>query len=113
MATSPTAAAHASSASERSKRAARHRHQRQPHTSRGRGHSLLQVVAKAGGPTSLAVTVKAGEGETFSVSVGGETKADLTMKKGEPNYVGDAEFSAVDITEVAQQPPSLPTASTR
>ncbi len=74
---------------------------------------LLQVVAKAGGPTSLAVTVKAGEGETFSVSVGGETKADLTMKKGEPNYVGDAEFSAVDITEVAQQPPSLPTASTR
>ena len=66
---------------------------------KGRGHSF-RAVAKAGGPTSLAVTVKAGEGETFSVSVGGEAKADLTMKKGEPNYVGDAGFSAVDITEV-------------
>ena len=43
--------------------------------------------------------VRGGENETFSLTVGGETKAGLSMKKGE-GYVGDAAFSAVKITGV-------------
>ncbi len=66
---------------------------------KGRGNSF-RVVAKTPGPSDLSVTVKAGEEETFSVTVGGETKAGLTMKKGEANYVGDAAFGAVDIADV-------------
>jgi hypothetical protein len=64
-----------------------------------RGHSF-RVVAKAAGTSGLTVTIKAGEGDAFSVTVGDEAKADLVMKKGEPNYIGDATFATVDITEV-------------
>ena len=66
---------------------------------KGRGNAF-KVVAKATGPSNLSVTIKAGEEDTFSVTVGGETKAGLTMKKGEDTYVGNVTFSAVEITDV-------------
>jgi hypothetical protein len=66
---------------------------------KGRGNSF-KVVAKNPGPSDLSVTVKAGEEETFSLSVGGETKSGLTMKKDEENFVGNVQFSAVEITDV-------------
>ncbi|MGC9347763.1 MAG: phage tail sheath family protein [Anaerolineae bacterium] len=64
-----------------------------------RGNSFT-VTSKTPGPSSLSVTIKAGEEDTFSVTVGGETKSGLTMKKGEDNFVGNVEFSAVEISDV-------------
>jgi phage tail sheath protein FI len=61
--------------------------------------SAFTVTAKVAGPSNLVVNVKAGEEGTFSVSVGGETKSGLSMKKGE-NYVGDAEFATVTLSDV-------------
>ena len=66
---------------------------------KGRGNAF-KVVAKTTGPSNLSVTIKAGEEDTFSVTVGDETKAGLTMKKGEANFVGDAAFSTVELTDV-------------
>jgi hypothetical protein len=66
---------------------------------KGRGNSF-RVVAKGPGPSDLTVTIKAGEEETFSVTVGSETKAGLTMKKGEANFVGDTAFGAVAVVDV-------------
>ena len=77
---------------------------------KGRGSSF-KVVTKAAGPSDLTVVVKAEEEDTFSVAVGGETKTGLTMKKGEANYVGDAAFTAVDITGVGSAT-ALPTEGT-
>ena len=68
-------------------------------SAKGRGNSF-RVVAKTPGPSDLTVTITAGEDDTFSVTVGSETKAGLTMKKGEPNFIGDAKFAAVDIADV-------------
>ena len=63
--------------------------------------SSFKVVAKVPGPgaNGLTVTVKATGEESFSLTVGGETKSGLVMKKGE-GYVGDATFDAVSITDV-------------
>lgn len=63
--------------------------------------SSFKVVAKVPGPgaNGLTVTVKATGEESFSLTVGGETKSGLVMKKGE-GYVGDATFDAVIITDV-------------
>jgi uncharacterized protein len=65
----------------------------------GRGNAF-KVTAKTPGPSDLQVTVKAGEEETFSVTVGGETKGGLTMKKDEENFLGNAEFAAVEISNI-------------
>ncbi|MGC9466977.1 MAG: phage tail sheath subtilisin-like domain-containing protein [Anaerolineae bacterium] len=65
----------------------------------GRGNSF-KVTAKVPGPSDLNVTIKAGEEDTFSMSVGGETKGGLTMKKGEDNFIGNAKFSAVEVSDV-------------
>jgi phage tail sheath protein FI len=75
--------------------------------SKVKGNSF-KVVAKIPGPgaNGLTVTVKAAGEEAFSLTVGGETKAGLVMKKGE-GYVGDAAFEAVTITEVSA-PTALP-----
>ncbi len=66
---------------------------------KGRGNSF-KVTARIPGPSDLNVTVKGGEEDTFSITIGGETKAGLTMKKGEENFVGDAEFAAAEISDV-------------
>ncbi len=70
-----------------------------------RGTSF-KVTAKSAGPSDLSVTIKSGEEETFTMSVGGETKSGLTTKKGEANYVGDAQFSAVNISDVGSTAPA-------
>jgi phage tail sheath protein FI len=59
----------------------------------------FKVTAKMAGPSNLVVNVKAAEESTFSISVGGETKTGLTMKKGE-NYVGDATFATVTLSDI-------------
>jgi uncharacterized protein len=66
---------------------------------KGRGNSF-RVVAKAPGPSGLSVSIKAGEEDSFTLTAGSETKAGLTMKKGEATFVGDAAFNAVDIVDV-------------
>lgn len=63
--------------------------------------SSFKLVSKVPGPGSngLKVVVKYTGEDAFSLTVGGETKAGLTMKKGE-GYVGDAAFEAVTVSEV-------------
>ena len=67
---------------------------------RNKGGSF-KVTAKNAGPgaNGLQVTVTATGEEHFALTVGGETKAGLTMKKGE-GFVGDAHFEVVTISEV-------------
>jgi hypothetical protein len=60
--------------------------------------SAFTVTSKAAGPTNLVVNVKGGEEGTFSLSIGSEVKPGLSMKKGE-NYVGDATFTAVTLSD--------------
>ena len=69
--------------------------------------SSFKVVSKFPGPgaNGTAVTVKAAGEDTFTVSVGAETKT-LSMKKGE-GFVGDAAFETVAITDVGA-PAALP-----
>jgi hypothetical protein len=57
------------------------------------------VTAKTPGPSDLSVTIRPGEEDTFSVTVGGETKSGLSMKKGD-TYIGDAKFATVAISDV-------------
>ncbi|MBN1248280.1 MAG: hypothetical protein JXC32_11525, partial [Anaerolineae bacterium] len=65
----------------------------------GRGNSF-KVTAKSPGPSDLKVSIKAGEEETFSMTVGSETKSGLTMKKEDDNFIGKAAFAAVDISNI-------------
>lgn len=64
--------------------------------------TAFKVTAKNAGPVAntLPVTIKSTGDDTFSMSVGTESQPVLTMKKGE-NYVGDAKFEAVTISNVA------------
>jgi len=75
--------------------------------SKVKGNSF-KVVSKFPGPgaNGLTVTVKAVGEDSFSLTVGSETKAGLVMKKGE-GYVGDAAFDSVTITDVGG-PTALP-----
>ena len=61
----------------------------------------FKVMAKVSGPqgNELVVTVKVTGEETFSLTVGKETREGLTMKKGD-TYVGGAQFENVTIGEV-------------
>jgi phage tail sheath protein FI len=79
--------------------------------SSGRGNSF-KVTAKVPGPggNELVVNIKSTGEDTFTMSVGGETKEGLTMKKGD-THAGDAEFSAVDISSVGSAS-SMPTEGT-
>lgn len=63
--------------------------------------SSFRVTAKLPGPNGndLLVVIKASGEDSFSVSIGGETKTGLTLKKGE-SFVGDAVFEAVTILDV-------------
>ena len=66
--------------------------------SKGRGASF-RVAAKSPGGTGLVASTKIAEGDTFSLSIGGEVRSGLTMKPGE-NYVGDAIFALATIEAV-------------
>jgi phage tail sheath protein FI len=63
--------------------------------------SSFKLTAKVGGPqgNELVATVKLTGEDTFTLSVGSETREGLSMKKGE-NYVGNAQFDLVTISEV-------------
>jgi phage tail sheath protein FI len=65
---------------------------------KGKGNAFT-VTAKIAGPggNALTVVIKQVDEESFNMSVGGETKAGLSMKKGE-NFVGDAIFEKVTIS---------------
>jgi phage tail sheath protein FI len=67
---------------------------------KSKGNSF-KVIANVPGPdgNNLTVTIKEGEEETFTMSVGGETKSGLTLKKGD-GYIGDATFQVVQIANV-------------
>jgi phage tail sheath protein FI len=69
-----------------------------PSTAKG---NSFKVTAKIPGPAGneLVVNIKTKEEGTFTMSVGGETKSGLTMKKGE-SHVGDAKFETVTISSV-------------
>jgi hypothetical protein len=74
--------------------------------SKVKGNSF-KVVSKFPGPgaNGTAVTIKAAGEDSFTVSVGSESKT-LVMKKGE-GFVGDAAFETVTITDVGA-PTALP-----
>jgi phage tail sheath protein FI len=80
-----------------------------PSTAKG---NSFKVTAKVPGPAGneLVVSIKTTEEGTFTVSVGGETKSGLTMKKGE-SHVGDVEFETVTISSVGSAS-ATPTAGT-
>ncbi|MCJ7624774.1 MAG: phage tail sheath subtilisin-like domain-containing protein [Anaerolineaceae bacterium] len=65
-----------------------------------KGNSF-KVVATTAGPVGndLVVSIKATGEDTFTMNVGSETKAGLTVKKGE-NFIGDADFGTVKVTNV-------------
>jgi uncharacterized protein len=68
---------------------------------KGKSGNSFKVVSKFPGPgaNGLSVMVKSGEEDSFSLTVGKETKT-VTMKKGE-GFVGDAAFELVTITDVS------------
>jgi hypothetical protein len=74
---------------------------------KGKAGTSFKVVSKFPGPgaNGLAVTIKSGEADAFTITVGSESKT-AVMKKGE-GYVGDAAFELVTISDVggATNPP--------
>ncbi len=75
-------------------------------TAKGRGNSF-KVTAKTPGPggNDLVVKIKTTGEDTFAMNVGQETKSNLTMKKDEENFVGNATFDAVTISAVGNSLP--------
>ena len=65
----------------------------------------FRVTARIPGPggNDLVVKITPGAEDTFTMSVGAETRSGLTVKKGGENYVGDAGFAAVIISSVGPQ----------
>jgi len=61
----------------------------------------FKVTAKVGGPqgNELVVTVKMTGEDNFALTIGNETVAGLTMKKGD-THVGSAQFTQATISEV-------------
>ncbi len=67
---------------------------------KSKGNSF-KVISRVPGPAGneIAVKIKATDEETFSMSVGGENKARLSMKKGE-NYIGETTFEKVTVENI-------------
>jgi phage tail sheath protein FI len=72
---------------------------------KGKANAFKVTAATAGpGGNKLTVTIKAAGEDAFNMTVGGQTRTNLSMKKGE-NYVGDAQFDAVTISAVGTAMP--------
>jgi uncharacterized protein len=73
----------------------------------GKGKSLTVTAKQAGaGGNDYTVTIKNDDkGETFTLTIGSESKAGLVMKKGE-GYVGDAAFEAIAISDTGTANPA-------
>ncbi len=69
--------------------------------------TAFRVTAKAAGPAgnNLVVSIKAGDDDTFTMSVGGQTKSGLTIAKGD-NQISADTFDAVSVSHVGS---ALPT----
>jgi phage tail sheath protein FI len=69
--------------------------------------TAFRLTAKAAGPAgnNLVVSIKAGDDDTFSMSVGGQTKSGLTVAKGD-NQISADTFDAVSVSHVGS---ALPT----
>lgn len=67
---------------------------------KGKGNSFT-IKAKIAGPggNDLPVEIKYTSEDTFDLTVGGESKTNLSMKKGE-NYIGDVLFEKVTIVDI-------------
>ena len=63
--------------------------------------TAFKVSAKVGGPqgNEIVVTVKMTGEDTFALTIGNETVAGLSMRKGD-NFVGSAQFTLATISEV-------------
>lgn len=63
--------------------------------------SSFKIAARSAGPAAnnIAAVISAAGEDAFNLTIGGETKTGLTMKKGE-NYVGDAAFESVVISDI-------------
>ncbi|HUF39598.1 MAG TPA: phage tail sheath subtilisin-like domain-containing protein [Anaerolineales bacterium] len=69
--------------------------------------NAFRVTAKIAGPdgNKMTVIIKAGEEGAFSMSVGGQSKSDLTVAKGD-NQIATDTFDAVTISHVGSSPPA-------
>ena len=66
---------------------------------KGKGMTVTAKLAGESGNDLAVIINNDSEGDTFTMSVGGETHANLTMKKGD-SYVGNVEFTAVTIPDL-------------
>ncbi|MCA9936573.1 MAG: phage tail sheath subtilisin-like domain-containing protein [Ardenticatenaceae bacterium] len=73
----------------------------------GKGKGITVTAKQAGvGGNDYTVTIKADEkGDTFTMTVGTETKSGLTMKKGD-GFVGDVEFETVTLSDYSTTVPA-------
>ncbi|MCD4752002.1 MAG: phage tail sheath subtilisin-like domain-containing protein [Anaerolineaceae bacterium] len=64
------------------------------------------ATARQVGPVgnALKISIKVAADETFTISVGGETKSGISMKKGEA-YIGGAEFETITISKIGAEVP--------
>jgi len=69
-----------------------------PSSSKG---NSFKIISKIPGPqgNDLVASIKTAEDETFTVRIGDQVISGLSMKKGE-NYIGDAVFEKVEITDI-------------
>jgi len=72
----------------------------------GEKGTAFRVAAKAAGPggNKLIVSIKPGEGNTFTMSVGGQTQSGLTVAKGD-TQIGADTFDAVSVSHVGTAEP--------
>jgi hypothetical protein len=69
--------------------------------------NAFRVTANTAGPggNNLVVHIKAGEGDTFSMSVAGQSKAGLTLAKGDNQIAADT-FDSVSVTHMGTGVPA-------
>ncbi len=69
--------------------------------------TAFRVTAATAGPdgNKLVVHIKAGEGDTFSMSVGGQSKSGLTVAKGD-NQIASDTFDAVTVSHIGSTGPA-------
>ena len=69
--------------------------------------TAFRVTAKSAGPAGnkLVVSIKAGDDDTFTMSVGGQSKSGLTLAKGD-NQIGADTFDAVTVSHVGTGAPA-------
>lgn len=71
---------------------------------------VAKVAGEAGNNVSVSIVSdkddKGKPTDTFAMTVNGETKTGLNLKKGDPHFVGDATFTAASISDVGSSVPN-------